>query len=199
MSRARVAELLQELGAILLIPGLAFETGPCPQVASPALQAALEGALRHISEAPAEQLDIAYAGLFMHGFEHPTLHLEESVMRCGELRSPGVLASLQGILEAADVEIMAPFEADHLGAMASLLGHMLHRLDEEQEPGLEAAVRRLIQEHLRPLQAHVSQRMEQVEAHPYYRCVIDLLGIVLGAAEGLLPSSPCQGLAIQEA
>lgn len=200
MSRARIADLLQEIGAVLLIPGLALEGGQRPQVvASPDLQAALDGALQRLSEAPTEQLDIAYAGLFMHGFEHPTLHLEESVMRCGELRSPAVLASLQDILEAAGVEIMAPYEADHLGAMASLLGHVLHQLDEQDEPVLQAAAQSLLHEHLRPLQAHVSQRMEQVDAHPYFRCVIDLLGVVLGAAEGLLPSSKPQGLAAEKA
>lgn len=200
MSRARVAELLQEIGAILLIPGLAFETGPCPQVAAPGLhQAALDAALQRLSEASTEQLDIAYAGLFMHGFEHPTLHLEESVMRCGELRNPVILGSLQDILEAADVEIMAPYEPDHLGAMASLLGHVLHQLEEQEEPALQAAAQGLLHEHLRPLQAHVSERMEQVDAHPYYRCVIDLLGVVLGVAEGLLPSSKPQGLAAEKA
>ncbi len=197
MSRALIAELLQELGAILLIPGLALGSGQRPRVASPDLQAVLDEALQRLSEAPTERLDVAYAGLFLHGFKHPTLHLEESVMRCGELRNPVVLASLQDIMEAAGVEIMAPYEPDHLGAMVSLLGHVLLQLDEQDEPGLQAAAHHLLQDHLWPLQAHVSQRMEQVDAHPFYRGVIDLLGVLLQVAEGLLSISDSQALATQ--
>ena len=197
MSRALIAELLHELGAILLIPGLALRSSQRPQVASPDLQAVLDEALQRLREAPTQQLDVAYAGLFLHGFEHPTLHLEESVMRCGELRNPAVLASLQDIMDATGVEIMAPYEPDHLGAMASLLGHALHQLDAQEEPGLQAAAQRLLQEHLRPLQVHVSQRLEEVDAPPFYRGVIDLLGVLLQVAETLVTAIEPQLLAAE--
>ena len=79
MSRDQVGALLQELGAILLVPGLGYETGVRPLLASPGHQVALDTALQNLIETSAEQLDIAYAGLFLHGYDHPTLHLEEFV------------------------------------------------------------------------------------------------------------------------
>jgi len=202
MSRERVGELLQELGAILLVPGLGFEPGVRPLVEPPDLQLALDEAIRKVGECPAEQLDIAYTGLFMHGYGHPTLHLEESVMRCGELRCAAVMADLHEIYLAADLEILAPFEADHLGAMTSLLGHFLHLMDDRQgpvEPRLQEAASRLLADHLQPLLAHVSEQLEQRHAHPFYRRVVDLLGVVLRVAEGLLPTLEPQRLGAREA
>ncbi len=200
MSRDQVGALLQELGAILLVPGLGYETGARPLLASPGLQAALDAARQNLIETPAEQLDIAYAGLFLHGYDHPTLHLEESVLRCGELRCGAVLNDLHGIYLAADLEIQSPFEPDHLGAMASLLGHFLNRMDESQGAvlhSLQRAASRLLTDHLRPLQAHVSERLEQMHAHPYYRRVLDLLGVALLIAEGLIPALEPQSLAAE--
>lgn len=189
MSRERVGELLQELGAILLVPGLGFEPGARPLVEKPDLQVALDEAIRKVAESPTEQLEVAYAGLFMHGYDHPTLHLEESVMRSGELRSEAVISDLNEIYHAAELEILAPFEADHLGAMTSLLGHLLQRMDEREGPveaELQEAATRLLADHLKPLVAHVSEELEQRQAHPFYRRVVDLLGVTLHAAEGLL-------------
>jgi TorA maturation chaperone TorD len=184
-----VGELLQELGAILLVPGLGLEPGARPLVASPDLQPALDDAIRKVLESPAEQLEIAYAGLFMHGYDHPTLHLEESVMRCGELRNEAVMGDLNEIYLAAELEILAPFEADHLGAMVSLLGHLLQRMDERQrpiEPELQEAASRLLAAHLKPLLGHVSEQLALRNAHPFYGRVADLLGVALHAAEELL-------------
>ena len=202
MSRERVGELLQELGAILLVPGLGFEPGSRPLVEPPELQLALDEAIRKVCESPAEQLDIAYTGLFMHGYDHPTLHLEESVMRCGELRSAAVMTALHEIYLAADLEILAPFEADHLGAMAALLGHLLQHMEESQgptEPRLREAASLLLADHLEPLQVHVSQQLEQRSAHPYYRRVVDLLGVVLRVAAGLTAAMQPQPLSASEA
>lgn len=202
MSRERVGEVLQELGAILLLPGIAYESRKRLLVEAPELQAALDQACQRLIESPAEQLDIAYAGLFLHGYNHPTLHLEESVMRCGELRAPAVLADLNKIYQAAELEVLAPFESDHLGAMAALLGHLLQRMNEAQGPvgpDLQGAASDLLSDHLKPLQSHVSKRLEQMKAHPYYCRVVDLLGVVLLVAEALLPVSESHHLSASEA
>jgi TorA maturation chaperone TorD len=171
-------------------------------VESPELQLALDAAIQKVCESPTEQLDIAYAGLFMHGYDHPTLHLEESVMRCGELRCATVMTDLHEIYLAADLEILAPFEADHLGAMTALLGHLLHRMDEGHglvDQSLQEAASRLLTDHLKPLLGHVSGQMVQMHAHPYYRRVVDLLGVVLHVADGLLPALEPSRLGASEA
>jgi len=84
--------------------------------------------------------------------------------------------------------------------MASLLGHFLNRMEESQGAAchsLQTAASRLLRDHLRPLQAHVSEQLEQRNAHPYYRRVLDLLGVALLVAEGLLPTSELQPLAAE--
>lgn len=186
MSRADLANLLEGLGASLLLPGVVYAGGDRPQVAPPSLQVRLDEGLQRLLEAPREQLEVAYAGLFLQGYEHPTLHLEESVLRCGQLRCPEVLADLSEIYQAAGIQIQEPFEPDQLGAMASLLGYLLLRLEEagaKPLPDLQQAVARLLTGHLRPLQAHISAGLAQRRAHPYYRAVLDLLGIALEALE----------------
>lgn len=188
MSVAGLAGLLEELGASLLIPGLAYEGGDRPQVEPPSLQVRLDESLQHLLEAPHEQLEVAYAGLFLHGYEHPTLHLEESVLRGGQLRSPEVLADLRVIYHAAGIQIQEPFEPDHLGAMAALMGYLLDCLEEagaQASPELQQAASHLLTGHLVPLQAHIAEGLAQRKAPPYYRCVLDLLGIALEALEDM--------------
>lgn len=191
MSRAELANLLEELGASLLIPGVAYEGRERPQVESPSLQVRLDEAFQCLLEAPREQLEVAYAGLFLQGYEHPTLHLEESVMRCGQLRCPEVLADLSEIYHAAEIQIQEPFEPDHLGAMASLLAYLLLRMEEAGALAsleLQQAASRLLTGHLMPLHAHISGGLEQRKANPYYRSVLDLLGVALQALEPIIPA-----------
>jgi TorA maturation chaperone TorD len=202
MSRTELAILLEELGASLLLPGVAYAGGDPPQVEPPSLQVRLDEALQRLQEAPREQLEVAYAGLFLHGYDHPTLHLEESVLRCGQLRCPEVLADLDEIYQAAGIQIQEPFEPDHLGAMASLAGYLLLHMDEEGAPAslaLEQTVLHLVTGHLVPLQVHVSSRLQQGKAHPYYRAVLDLLGIALEALQANLPASGSANLTLEGA
>ena len=192
MSRAELAILLEELGASLLLPGAVYAGWNRPQVAALSLQARLDEALQRLLEAPREQLEVAYAGLFLQGYEHPTLHLEESVLRSGQLRCPEVLADLSEIYQAAGIQIQEPFEPDQLGAMASLLGYLLLRLEEggaQALPDLQQAASRLLRGHLLPLQTHICEGLEQRKAHPYYRGVVQLLGIALEALEQSIPST----------
>jgi TorA maturation chaperone TorD len=193
VSRTELANLLEELGACLLLPGVVHAGGDRPQVEPPSLQVRLDAGLQRLQEAPREQLEVVYAGLFLHGYEHPTLHLEESVLRGGQLRCPEVLADLSEIYQAAGIQIQEPFEPDHLGALASLLGYLLLRLEEagtRASADLQQAASDLLTGHLVPLQAHISEGLAQRKAHPYYRSVLDLLGIAL---EALQPHPPASG------
>ena len=48
MSRADLANLLEELGASLLLPGVVYAGGDRPQVAPPSLQVRLDAALQRL-------------------------------------------------------------------------------------------------------------------------------------------------------
>lgn len=185
MSQQDLAKLLEAIGRSLLVPGQVLEWDQ----AVPLDDARLEDALLRLDKIPREQLETIYAGLFLHGFRHPTIHLEESVMRCGTLRSREVIGDLERHYAVAGLEMNAPCEMDHLGVMATLLGYLLNQINalgNEGPADLHQAASDLVRDHIRPLQRHVAERLEQVDAHPYYRSLLELLGLAAEAGSGLL-------------
>jgi len=182
-------DLLEALGELFLRPG-DFELSRFEDLG----QASWSGlgitpALQALMIQPAEDLDVAYAGLFLHGRERPTLHLEASAHRTGQLADPEVLRGLSGIYDAAGIQPDPGLQSDHLGILLCLLGHLfreLARAPRQRARQLECAARALLEDHLGPLAQIVAAGLEAPGTHPLFRTAGSLMTKTLSLSERIL-------------
>jgi TorA maturation chaperone TorD len=191
---ATLPDLLDVLGEILLRPGTCDRGMIQALLHSDWLPGPLRGSLSALMACPQDGLEVAYAGCFLHGLHAPTLHLEESVMRTGELRAPGVLAELEAIYATAGLQVREPIQPDHLGAMVSLLGALLRQLrsaEDGERQDLEAAAGHLLRAHLLPLLENLLPRFPGADVPPFYQAAGAALASTLALCGDVLVEAPC--------
>ncbi|HEY3271056.1 MAG TPA: molecular chaperone TorD family protein [Geothrix sp.] len=192
MPLALLADLAQILAETFLEPdadlkeGLEqlLDSGPGPSLASPLA--------RMVAHAlPAQDQPVEYARLFLHAKDTDTIHLFESVQARGHHMAPEVLEPLKAIYDEADISIQEDLgiPPDHLGLELACLSYLLGQIIEgdlaERTRFVELA-QRLLQEHLRPFVALVTEQLPQVQAHPYYQAAGELAGTLLPETEKAL-------------
>lgn len=189
MKQEGLPDLLEALGELFLLPG-AFDRARFEALGrtswtglgiTPTLQALLIQDCR--------DLDVAYAGLFLHGGERATIHLEGSVQRTGLLADPETLQSLQSVYSVAGIRPDPSFQADHLGIQLALLAHLLRSLAEAPRPRarqIECAARVLLEDHLAPLAWRIGADLEHPSVHPVYRTAGHLVQRVLDLSAQVL-------------
>lgn len=183
MSRTSLPALLEALGELFLLPG-AFDTS-CFEAAlkSDWAPGSLREPIQRMLAAPRQELDVLYAEHFLLGFQQPTMHLEASAQLSGSLLDPGVLQNLARIYAVAGVETREAVHPDHLGAMTSLLGILLQRMQVAEgvtAEALESASRELTERHLAPLLARVRTGLEASSPKDPYRAAAEALHSCLG-------------------
>lgn len=183
MSRTSLPALLGALGRLFLRPGALDAAVFEAALGSDWAPGSLGEALRRLLAAPRAGLEVRYAEHFLHGFHRPTVHLQASAHQAGALLDPGVLRRLAGFYDLAGVEPVAAVHPDHLGALASLLGLLLERLQGAAGPeaeALEAAARDLAEHHLGPLLARVQEGLRPSGPQDPYLAAADALAAALG-------------------
>jgi TorA maturation chaperone TorD len=189
MMEPSLPDLLEALGELFLRPN-GFDRSRFEALGRASWSGlGITPALQALVIQPAEGLDVAYAGLFLHGFKRPTLHLEASAHRTGWLSDPAVLQDLSGIYEAAWIRPDPAFQADHLGILLALLAHLLRELalaPRGRARKLECAARALLEDHLAPLAEAVAEGLEDPATHPLYRTAGHLMARCLSLSERIL-------------
>ena len=185
MSAGTLPDLLEALGELFLVPG-ARPSGLLASVreaewAEPPLRAALDQLLA----APAEDLDVAYAGLFLARTGRPTLRMNASALRTGLHRDPEIMARLAPLYQAAGVEPEGPRQPDDLGCLLLLLARLL-RLVAAGREDLEAAMAGLFREPLEPLARTVAKGLAEPGVPPSYAAAGATLDAVMDACAKLL-------------
>lgn len=134
-------DLLDALGAVFARPGhLPLER---LQVAS-WMGEALRADLLALARPCPGDLSVSFAGHFLHGREHPTLHLWEGAHTLGRLEDPVLRAELEGLFAAmgfAPPDDLSPEHlAAQLGALAWLLGDLAASPDRECRAAIQAGL-----------------------------------------------------------
>ena len=181
MNPPTLPDLLELLAEVFLVPG-ACDRGLAQDLSqAPALPGPLRGALADLLECPAAELEVTYAGLFLHGATGPTLHLQASA-GLGPLAAEAVRDDLNRILAAVNLAPEGRIQVDHLGALLALLAGLFRRLrTEAPDPALEALARSLLHEHLLPLGSRVTMALLPPRVQGFYqaagRCLTEALGL----------------------
>lgn len=173
---AHLPDLLEALAHLLARPG----TFPL-EVLRACQQATWlpEGAatpLQALLEAQGTDLAVAYAGHFLVGAEHPTLHLEEGAQRLGRLADPGLESELSTAYATWAFCPTGP--AEHLATQFEALAVLLRRLAQTPDPREEAVLRaglNLLDAHTLPFLAHL--RATRIDGP--YGAALDLGGCLL--------------------
>jgi TorA maturation chaperone TorD len=178
MSEPSLPDLLEALGELFLVPGsfdpARFEALGEASWTGLGITPALQGLL--IKDR--SNLDVAYTGLFLQGFDRPTLHLEASVQFTGSLADPELLAELAKIASIAGIHPAPSIQPDHLGALLLLQAHLFRELDRTRGDRallLEAASKTLLQRFLQPLCERLRPGLEAPSTHPFYQTAGHLL------------------------
>lgn len=189
MSDPNLPDLLDALGELFLVPGRfdqdRFEALGMASWAGLGITPALQRLL--IEER--SRLDVAYTGLFLQGFDRPTLHLEASVQFSGAMADPALLAELAKIASIVGIHPDPSVHPDHLGAILLLQAHLfreLARADGDRPFLLEAAARTLLQRFLLPLSKRVSTGLEEPGTPPFYQAAGQLLSRAVALSELVL-------------
>ncbi|MBI4912335.1 MAG: molecular chaperone TorD family protein [Acidobacteria bacterium] len=190
MTSAGISDLLEALGEVFLHPGADGQ----PSIGavlecdwpSPALRSALLEMQGHRDPG----LEVTYAGLFLVGAEGRPHPLEVSVLEGLRLRHPQSIDRVARVFAAAGVLPEATVSMDHLGAMSALLGFLLRRLwdpEDPDSPRLEQAARDLLRQDLLPLASHLDAALGDNPSHPFYRAAARALRLALERLEPVFP------------
>lgn len=116
-------DLLEALAHVLARPGAFPHQVFCACQGAPWLPEAAAEPLRVLASTSPTELDIAYAGHFLVGRAHETLHLEEGAHRLGRLADPGLEADLRATYGVWGFTPIGPTEhlATQLEALVALL------------------------------------------------------------------------------
>lgn len=189
MSDPCLPDLLEALGELFLVPGgfdqARFETLGEASWIGLGITPALQGLLIE----DRTDLDVAYTGLFLQGFDRPTLHLEASVHFTGALADPELLGELATIASIAGIHPGPSVQPDHLGALLLLQAHLFRELAEAKGDRtllLEAAAKTLNQRFLLPLSERLLNRLEDPRTHPFYQSAGRLLGKALSLSTAVM-------------
>jgi len=118
-------DLLDALGAVFSRPGhLPLER---LQVAS-WMGETLRAELLALAKPRSEDLAVSFAGHFLHGREHPTLHLWEGAHRLGRLEDPALRSELEGLFAAMAYAPPDDLSPEHLSAQLGGLAWLLRDL-----------------------------------------------------------------------
>lgn len=124
-------ELLEALAHLFARPG-AFPVDVLRACQlSPWLPEGAASYLQALLEAQRTDLSVTYAGHFLVGCEHPTLHLEEGATRLGRLADPELEADLKTLFAAWAFQPSGP--AEHLATQLEALTALLRLM--AQNPG----------------------------------------------------------------
>ena len=185
MSTGTLPDLLDALGELFLAPG----ARPAPALAAvreadwPAPP--LRAALGRLLAAPTEDLDVAYASLFLARTGRPTLRLGASALRTGLHRDPAILASLAPRYAAAGVRPKGPHHPDDLGCLLLLLARLLRQLAAGREER-EAAVTGLFRDPLESLARAVAAELAEPGVPAYYAAAGAALDAAMDGCADLL-------------
>ena len=177
MKPGTLPDLLDALGEMYLEPG----ARPAQLLAAVReaewAGAALRTGLDRVLTASAEDLDVAYAGLFLARTGRPTIRLDASSLRTGLHRDPEIMASLAPAYAAARVQPEGPHQLDDLGCLLLLLAQILRMLA-GGDGNMEAVVIELFRDTLEPLARTVAAGLAEPGVPPFYAGA----GATLGAA-----------------
>ena len=189
MSEPSLPDLLEALGELFLVPG-GFDANRFEGLGRSSWAGmGITPALHRLLIEDRTGLDVAYTGLFLQGFDRPTLHLEASAQFTGSLADPSLLAELVKISSIAGIHPDSSIQPDHLGAILLLQAHLFRELAgaEGDRPFLlEAAARTLLQRFLQPLSKRVSTRLEEPGIPPFYQAAGQLLTRAVALSELVL-------------
>lgn len=189
MSEPSLPDLLDALGELFLVPGR-FDQARFEELGRASWAGlGITPALQRLLIEDRSGLDVAYTGLFLQGFDRPTLHLEASVQFTGSLADASILAELAKIASIAGIHPDPSIQPDHLGAILLLQAHLFRELAQAQGDRpflLEAAARTLLQRFLLPLSRQVSGCLEEPGTHPFYQAAGQLLSRAVALSEQVL-------------
>jgi TorA maturation chaperone TorD len=141
----------------------------------------LRDGLGRLGRSPADELEVEYARLFLHG-RPATAHPYESFYRVGQLCDPACLAELGELYEAAGIHPAADGRVapDHLGLELEFLATLLRAL---ADPGIEEPARssiralaaELLQAHLQPFASTFIARLAEMRPAGYFNVAADVL------------------------
>ena len=185
MSAGTLPDLLEALGELFICPG----ARPGPPLAAvrdagwagPALRSALDQLLA----APADNLDIAYASLFLARTGRPTIRLGASASRTGLHQDPEIRDRLEPIYRAAGISPDTPSQPDDLGCLLILMAHLL-RLLASGRADLEIPLVALYRDPIEPLVRSVARQLAEPGVPPFHAAAGATLDIAMQACEGLL-------------
>jgi TorA maturation chaperone TorD len=178
MNEPGLPDLLDALGELFLVPGAfdraRFEALGEASWARPGITQALQALL----DEEGLNLDVAYTGLFLQGFDRPTLHLQASAQFAGTLADSALLGELAEIESVAGIHADPSIQPDHLGALLMLLAHLFRELagaTGARASRLEQAAGGLLHRLLLPLSEQVCTGLVRSGIHPFYRAAGRLL------------------------
>ena len=189
MSESGFPDLLEALGELFLVPG-SFDRGRFEALGEASWTGlGITPALHTLLIEDRTDLDVAYAGLFLQGFDRPTLHLEASAQFTGSLADAGLMRRLEKIHSLAGIHPEPTVQPDHLGALLLLLSQLFRELavaEGERSVLLEKATADLLEWFLRPLADRVSTSLAEPGIHPFYRAAGALLSRAVSLSEKVL-------------
>lgn len=189
MSEPSLPDLLEALGELFLVPG-GFDQARFEALGEASwIGLGITPALQGLLIEDRTDLDVAYTGLFLQGFDRPTLHLEASVQFSGALADPGLLGELANIAAIAGIHPAPGIQPDHLGSLLLMQAHLFRELARARGDRtflLEAAAKTLNERFLLPLSARLSERLEDPETHPFYHSAGRLLGKALSLSTAVM-------------
>ena len=180
MSARSLPDLLELLAEVFLVPG-AFDAQAASELLDVTwLPAALRVSLGAMLAAPRLELDVAYAGLFLHGRTRPTIHLQASAQGYASSALEADLEDLQAILGAADLAPAGTIQADHLGALLALQAGLLRRAAAPDRGAVwETLNRRLLNRHLLATGKRVAAALAEPGVGSFYHAAGSSLAAVL--------------------
>jgi len=130
-------DLLDALGAVFARPG--YLPRERLQVAS-WMSETLRVELLALAQPFAGDLAVSFAAHFLHGREHPTLHLWEGARSHGRLEDPGLRAELEKLFAAMGYAPPDDLSPEHLAAQLGAFAWLLRDLAASPDRECRAAI-----------------------------------------------------------